>query len=143
MSHRIKYSQIGGFTLIELVVAIGIFAVLSVIVSISLRGIIDAKDSQDESAARFAQLQLTHAFLSRDFSQVINRVNESSSVASSFMGTKDRHASGMLVEFTRAGLINPQLIEPRSSLARVAYRVEGNTLMRLHWPTLDNSSSAV
>lgn len=143
MFRPINHNSVGGFTLIELVIAIGIFAVLSVIVSISLRGVIDAKASQDERAAQYSALQLTYALLSRDFAQAIDRGNTNATGGGSFIGERDARTNSLLVAFTRAGVINPQLIEPRSTLARVSYQLTGNNFVRLHWPTLDNNNTPI
>lgn len=121
-----------GFTLIELTIAIAIFAIISVVAFGSLQTTIATRDQVRAHSDRLQRLQRTFLIMQQDFIQASNRTIRDQ------LG--DRRPAmltelGML-EFTRDGHVNP-LNLPRSTLQRVAYRLEDGQLQRLQWQTLD------
>ena len=58
-----------GFTLIELVVALAIFALLSVMAYSGLRLVLDARERTAQQAERLATLQLAFTVIGRDLEQ--------------------------------------------------------------------------
>lgn len=126
-----------GFTLIELIVVLGIFAVLSVMAYGGLNSVLDTRRAVERSLERTVALQKAYLRLRDDFQQVRDRpARDGFGDPKPALLTFD---DGTL-EFTRAGWRNP-LGQPRPSLQRVAYRLdeEKRQLLRLHWIVLDRA----
>ena len=127
-----------GFTLLELLVALAIFAVLSVMAYGGLRNVLDTRAQVEVEAARLTALQTTFTLIGRDVEQVLAR-----SVRDNFGDAQPPLIGGgdQLLEFTHAGLRNPSL-QARSQLQRVAYQLKDGRLQRLTWPMLDRAPNS-
>lgn len=127
-----------GFTLLEVLVAMSIFAVVSVMAYSGLRTAVDAKQSSDAADARLSELQRAYAVLSRDFRQLAPR-----GVRSAFGDTEPPLLTEVgEVRLTRAGRGNPLELN-RSEFVRVGYRLSADgELVRLVWPALDQPIDA-
>ena len=126
-----------GFTLLELLVALAIFSVLSVMAYGGLNTVINSRRATDEVSDRLADLQMTMLRMSNDLRQAVPRKirNEFGDTEYAMQLNQD---DGDSLEWTRAGYRNPaQLV--RSNLQRVAYKFEHHTLQRITWPVLDRS----
>ncbi len=62
-----------GFTLLELLVAIGVFAVMSIMAYGGLKTVLDSRQQTDAQAKRLAAVQLTFLRLERDIEQMTDR----------------------------------------------------------------------
>ena len=126
-----------GFTLLELVVVMAIFAVLSVMAYGGLANILTARTQVAQSLERTAALQKGYLRLRNDFQQLRARP------ARDNYGTPQPalQADRGVVEFTRGGWRNP-LALPRSALERVAYRLEDGRLLRSSWRVLDRATNS-
>ena len=126
-----------GFTLLELLVAVAVFAILSAMAYGGLRNVIDNSRQTEASMERLQQVQLAMLKLSRDFTQLAQRTirDEYGNTRGYLLAGED---SDIFIEFSRAGRRNPAEML-RSHLQRVAYKLEDNTLYRLHWPHLDRT----
>ena len=126
-----------GFTLLELLVAVAIFAVLSAMAYGGLRNVIDNSQQTQIAMQRLQQVQLAMLKISRDLTQLSQR-----SIRDEYGNTSNYILTGqgddIFIEFTRSGRRNPAEML-RSHLQRVAYKLEENTLSRLHWPHLDRT----
>lgn len=126
-----------GFTLLELLVAVAIFAVLSAMAYGGLRNVIDNSQQTEIAMLRLQQVQLAMLKISRDLTQLSQR-----SIRDEYGNTSNYILTGqgddIFIEFTRGGRRNPAEML-RSHLQRVAYKFEENTLSRLHWPQLDRT----
>jgi general secretion pathway protein J len=146
MSRRLRlYGQtkflVRGFTLIEVMVAISIFAVLSLGAYQMLQTIIDSHDRVRQSSENVLQLNLALTIVKRDFNQFAPRP------------VRDRYGEPLAslvfegdefsVEFTRRGWNNPAG-RLRSRLQRVAYSVDYDekTLTRHFWEVLDRAEDS-
>lgn len=129
-----------GFTLIELLVALAISALLAVMAYGGLNTIINTREQTGNSATRLQQIQKTFLWLKRDSEQTIARAirNEFGDSQQPFLAAE--HGRYRL-ELTRGGYRNPARLQ-RSSLQRVAYSLEENTLQRLTWSHLDRAQDA-
>ncbi len=127
-----------GFTLLEILVAVSIFGLISVMAYSGLGGVLRTREVTDIVAKRLAELESAVMILSRDLTQAINRPirDEFGDTQSAFIGNEN---SPVLLQFTRGGVGNP-LNLTRSHLRRVAYFLEEGKLQRASWPRLDRSS---
>jgi len=125
-----------GFTLIELIVVLVIFAVVAVMAYGGLSAVLNARERVLQSLERTAALQKAYVRLRNDLQQLRGRS------ARDGYG-EPQGALAVLpdgaVEFTRSGWRNP-LGQPRSALQRVAYRLDDeNQLVRASWTALDRA----
>ena len=121
-----------GFTLLEMLIALGVFAVIGLMSSRILSGMVDLSDTVRDRSDRLAELQRAIFIISRDVDQMTRRPVRDAlgdSTAAIIVGEP-------LIEFTRRGWQNP-LRSPRSELQRVAYTVADGDLVREFWPLLD------
>ncbi|CAK0760982.1 Type II secretion system protein J [Gammaproteobacteria bacterium] len=131
-----------GFTLLELLLAISIFAVLSALAYGGLNTVLKTSHYVSIQVDRLLEVQAAVTILSRDFAQVVDRSprDEYGDPRVSFLGGGLR--GGSTVEFTRGGWRNPGGFT-RSSLQRIGYTVQGNWLIRLSWQVLDRAQDSV
>ena len=136
---RNKYRLALGFTLIEILVALLIFAIVGVIAAMSLQSMIRVHKQLKKSDASLMQLQITMTLLRRDMMEIIERP-----VRNSAGGTDPAFAalSSNEIIFTRAGLINPFGLSQQSNMQRVGYVLQGDKLIRLTWDVLDQPAKA-
>ena len=129
-----KYQQ--GFTLLELLVAIVIFSLMSVMAYGGLFNVITGNEVIATQEKRLKELQRTMMFLERDIRQLVPRPRNNGSgnvLAKAFDYGLDSEG---LLEFTRAGNPNPVAVA-RSSLQRVRYDIEEKVLIRKGWALVD------
>ncbi len=124
-----------GFTLVEVLIALGITAFVSAIAYTSLSTVITGVESTRETARRTVEVNRAWAIISRDLRQFVPRP-----VRDEFGEQEPALLGGPLARFplalTRAGWHNPAE-HPRSNLQRVVYRVEDNALWRDTFLVLD------
>lgn len=130
-----------GFTLIEFLVAIGLFAVMSAMAYSALGQMLTARDRLDAERAYWAKLALVFIRMEEDFSQARARTvrNATGATVPAFIGrqTDTRALAPPVVEFTRGGVLLMPDTEGRSDLQRVGYRLSEGRLQRQTWPVLD------
>lgn len=125
-----------GFTLLELLIAVSIFALLSAIAYGGLKVILDSREHTQALAERLGSLQLALTIMQRDIQQATHRqVRDQHGDSKPVMIGNDQ--SNVYLELTSNGQTNP-LNLPRSSLRRIAYHYSEGELYRILWPTLDN-----
>lgn len=128
-----------GFTLLELVVVLGIFAMFSVMAYGGLSSVLTAREQVARSFERTAALQKGYLRLRNDLQQVRARPSRDGygeTQPALIMLADDT------VEFTRGGWRNP-LSQPRSALERVAYRLDDRKrLLRESWRVLDRAQDS-
>jgi len=126
-----------GFTLLELLVALAIFALIAVMAYNGLDTILTARLETEQHATQLARLQMAFTWLGRDIGQYIQRPirDQRGDGQAALQGTISR------LELTRAGWRNPAQ-QQRSSLQRVAYHLENKTLVRSYWWVLDRAQYA-
>lgn len=122
-----------GFTLLEILIALFIFSILSVMLASALRVVINAQAGSEKSAERLRQLQMALLVFSRDVEQTVNRpiVDAAGKEEMAFLG------SPRSFTFTRAGFANPAGAVLRSSLQRSRYYWDEDALWRMSWKALD------
>jgi len=124
-----------GFTLLELLVALAVFAVMSVIAYSGLRSVLLTQTDLEAETQRLTQVQMAFHFLERDIEQVVQR-DIRDEYGQPQPALQSGGLGGQLITLTRAGWDNP-LGQQRASLERLAYRLEETRLLRLHWDSLD------
>ncbi len=140
--HRLAGLAAGrGFTLLELLVAMAVFSVMSVMAFGGLRSVLDASQAAELRAERLGQLQMAFSVIGRDVEQAIGR-----EIRDEYGDTQPplragALADGSLLELSRAGWRNPAGAA-RSTLQRVAYRLEEETLYRDQWLVLDRAQDS-
>lgn len=129
-----------GFTLLELLVAIGLFVLISAMAYGSLIRLMNDRARLESEHDFWRSLSLTFARFEDDFSQARERsVRDAIGFTQpAFRGqpTDTRAVALPSVEFTRGGVLSFG-DEARTDLQRVGYRLVDNTLVRLTWPVLD------
>ncbi len=136
MSH-IKHKKSHGFTLIEMVVATAIFAVVGVLAYGGLNYILTNQQHIQDSSKRLKDLQLTFQYLSKDINQIVDRsiLDQYGDSQGAFIGDDEKAFS-----FTHSGLRNPPGLDlQRSKLQRVAYELSDGSLTRYSWGPLDGA----
>lgn len=123
-----------GFTLLEVLIAIGITAVIGLGVWQVLSGIVQSRDRVDELAVQFDALQRTMLLLERDLTQIVNRPARDIYGDYDFALTSRENDFALLL--TRQGWRNPLGIR-RSTLQRVGWEYTGDSLRRRYWVSVD------
>ncbi len=125
-----------GFTLIEILVAVMIAAILAVMSFGAMREALQHRETIRTRGARLTEVQAAMRSLVQDFSQLQPRpVREplGEGYRATLMGTT---AASPEVTFTRGGWANP-VGAPRSTLQRVRYALREGVLYRDYWAVLD------
>jgi general secretion pathway protein J len=125
-----------GFTLLEIVIALAIFSVMSIMAYAGLAAMLDARASSVPRAQQLAQLQTTLYLLNEDLSQVIKRPIRDQ-LGSSEPAFSIGRGNEILV-FTRtvpSWLANSS----ETNLLRVSYSLEKEALYRRVWTIPDRT----
>ena len=128
-----------GFTLVEMLVALAVFAVIGLMSNQLLTQIIGLGELTQVRGERLVEVQRAIEILRRDIQQLVHR-----SVRDEF---GDSHPGFEIDQFgllqlTRRGWANP-LGQRRSELQRVAYAWKDGVLFRLYWPVLDRARDSL
>lgn len=128
-----------GFTLLELIVVIAIFAVFSLLAYGGLDSVLRTRQQVEQSQERLAELQKAYQRLRDDLQQVAARPirNGYGDTEAALVG----YESPLTLEFTRGGWRNP-VQQPRSTLERVNYRLDEQKLLRNSFRVLDRAQDS-
>jgi len=126
-----------GFSLIELLVALAIFATMAALAYGGLDSIVHTRAVLAREQADFFALMRSVNLIDRDLRQAAARPVRGSygETLPAFIGGPDR------VELTRIGFANPQS-ETRSNLERVFYALDAGTLERGNYAMLDRAPAS-
>lgn len=125
-----------GFTLVELLVAMAIFAILSMLAYGGYNEAVKGREIARASMARLEALQTTVRLLTQDFEQLAPRPVRDVLGDSRLPALLADQRGQNLFALTRAGWSNPAGLQ-RATLQRVAYILEGGKLRREHLTVLD------
>lgn len=125
-----------GFTLLEVLIAIVITALIGLGTSQLLSGTIKAQSITQKNSERFEQIQRTILLLSRDIQQINTRAIRDE--YGDFQPALTNSNALYLFELTRSGWRNP-MDNDRSESQRVAYELVDGELLRHYWKVLDRA----
>lgn len=128
-----------GFTLIEMVIAVVLLAVLAAVAYATLDGMLRQQSATEAKVNDHAGWQRTMLLLSNDLLQVFPRSIRSGSHGDRVPAFNAQPSADGMVEWTRGGWPNPAG-HARSTYQRVAWRLVDGDLQRLHWMTLDRDA---
>lgn len=123
-----------GFTLIEILIALFIFAIMGILAAMSLKTIINTRQKLKVVDHQLLQLQITMTLMRRDLTQAIDRTvrDANGDQTPAFVAPGPTE-----IIFTRTGLLNPLNRHQQSDMQRVGYVLQGDKLVRLTWDALD------
>jgi general secretion pathway protein J len=129
-----------GFTLLEVLIAIAIFALLAMATYRMLDSVMQTDRGQREQEQRLRELTRAMAAFERDLLQVHSRYVRDvlGDPLPSMRGDSGRDTR---LEFTRSGWRNP-LGQPRATLQRVRWQLEGERWQRAYWSVLDQAQDS-
>ncbi len=137
---RGKHTQ-AGFTLIEVLVASVIFAIIMSIAFQSIRSATRQRDSIAETMDRFKEVQRAVQIMTRDLAQLQPR-SVRDIIGNDRVPALTTGGDFGGIELTTGGWNNPARLQ-RSVLQRVGYQVEEDILYRVQWPVLDRTQGTL
>ncbi|MCG8435244.1 MAG: type II secretion system minor pseudopilin GspJ [Gammaproteobacteria bacterium] len=135
-----KLSSSGGFTLLEMLVALAIFALIAAISYSGLNAVTRQREQNLTVMNRLRDVQKTVNIISRDIMQTSPRAVREA-IQGETIPALQAGSFDYALELTRGGLRNP-IGQTRPSLQRVAYRIENGELVRLVWQVLDRAQDS-
>ncbi len=127
-----------GFTLIEVLVALAIFGVMSMLAYMGLGQTLSNADLLTDRMDRLQAVQRTVRYLSNDLMQAAPRPVRLELGDALGPAVLTDLSSEFALEVTHGGWSNPAGL-PRGTLQRSAYRIENDELVRYHWTVLDRT----
>ena len=134
-----KGSKHAGFTLVEIIIALLVFSIVSITASSGLNAILKWQTDLDRRNEQIRAIQLTLKYLERDINRAINRP-----VRDQYGDSQPAFSSNgeNIMRFTYSGWRNPAGLL-RSHLQRVAYELDEQDkqkeLVRHSWNRLDGA----
>jgi general secretion pathway protein J len=127
-----------GFTLIEILVAVVLFAVLSYLAYLTLDRTLANAESLTASMDRLQAVQRTVRSLSDDLMLAAPRPVRLELGDTLGPAVQTNLTANFALEITHGGWSNPAGL-PRGTLQRAAYRIEDGQLLRYYWTVLDRT----
>jgi general secretion pathway protein J len=126
-----------GFTIIEVLIAIFVAAIMFAIGYGAINQALRDRDAINTSQARITEIQRGMRVVAQDFAQIAMRGSRDTSGTGQLMpAIMAKPEDTTLVTFTRVGWSNPAGL-PRPAEQRVRYRFFEGSLIRDHWLALD------
>jgi general secretion pathway protein J len=132
-----------GFTLIEILVAVAIFGLLSVGAYTVLDAAMRSQQQTESRLNKLEQLQRAMQIIEKDFRMLSQRQvrDEFGDKVPLLRGQSEQSGQKTSIEFTRSNWRNPANL-PRSNLQHVIYDFDQGKLKRLHTIFLDQASNS-
>lgn len=125
-----------GFTLVEIMIAVLIAAILSVMAFEAMQQALDNRERVRAAEQRVRAVQNTMRSFVQDFSQLVPRPVREPLGSEYQPAVQARTTTTSEVSFTRGGWMNPAGLS-RATLQRVRYAVRDGRLYRDYWTVLD------
>jgi general secretion pathway protein J len=126
-----------GFTIVEVMVALFIAAIMFAIGYGAINQALRDRDSINASQQRVTEIQRGMRVVAQDFAQLVARAARDTSGTGQLMPAVFSNATdNILVTFTRAGWTNPAGLQ-RPAEQRVRYRFLDGSLIREYWSVVD------
>ncbi|RKQ69214.1 general secretion pathway protein J [Litorimonas taeanensis] len=140
----IRYNQAGhnqaGFTLIEMLVSLFVFSLVSVGTMTAMGSSLSMRDRVNQGMDALTQIQASRAIIRADFERLSARKRRD--ILGSFEPYVLTTDTDALISFTRLGRENPGGLEPRGDAERVEYIFEDNKLIRQSWSSANPNVTA-
>jgi general secretion pathway protein J len=130
-----------GFTLLEIMIAVTIFTVVSTMALGGYTALITQSERIDVNLARTRAVQTAMQRMVQDFAELEPRPVREPLGSAPLPVLRAEARNQQLAELTRSGWSNPAGV-PRPTLQRVSYRFEDNKLQRDYWLSLDRTLAA-
>lgn len=127
-----------GFTLVELLVAMAIVAIVGIMALGGLSEVINQQSIAKERSERWRGVQLGMRLVVQDLAQLHPRPTREELGESYNPALLANPNSQFALEFSRGGWANPGGFA-RGTVLRVAYDWENDLLVRYHWPVMDRT----
>lgn len=137
----VSISRTQGFTFIEVIVALAIFAIIALGANALFVEVLERSKLVDERSQELESLQRAMLVMERDFLQMQERIPRTQGLENQLVingGEFELESDAFAIGFVRGGWQNPQLRLQRSNLQNVAYRLQENRLERLHTIYVDS-----
>lgn len=135
-------TKVNGFTLIEVLLSLMVFAMLGMAIYSVLTNTIKGHETVQTQNSSLTELQRAFAMMEADIVQMAQRQIrlEGEQPIKVFLRSGEYmfDSESMGFGLVRDGWTNPGMVLPRSELQPVAYRVVENTLQRLYFNFVDN-----
>lgn len=136
-----NYNKAAGFTLLEVLIAIAIFSVISLSSFTLFNTVLNADEKSQSRSQRQNELQRAFLLIERDMLQIARRSIRLNGEAPLkdfiYTDTSSFVSDSQTLGFVRNGWTNPGLLLPRGDVQSVAYQLNEDTLERLHYNFVD------
>lgn len=123
-----------GFTLIEMMLAIMVFGLLSMMSTQIFKSTVNNNEIVQRKVTDMTSIQRTLSILERDFGQILVRQGTDATRPNlndfSWTPATSPSGEGFSIAFLRGNWLNPEERLSRSSLERVRYRISAGSLVR-------------
>ena len=134
-------NNVRGFTLLEVLIAIAIFSVISMASFSIFETVLNSDTATKTRTDRINELQRGFIIIERDMLQIARRSVRLNGEApqEGFLHTDNESYSTneQALAFVRHGWTNPGLLLPRSEMQSVAYQLNDDVLERVHFNFVD------
>ena len=141
MFYHLKSTKAKGFTLLEVLIAIAIFSMISMSSFSIFNTVLKSNESSKIRTDRINELQRGFLLIERDLLQIAKRSIRlnGEEPQEDFLYTVNNGFSDSesTLAFVRHGWTNPGLLLPRSNMQSVAYQLNDETFERLHLNFVD------
>jgi general secretion pathway protein J len=131
-----------GFTLLEVLIAIAIFSIISLSSFTIFNSVLSGDEMAKKHSERQNELQRAFLIIERDLTQISRRsmrLNGEAPQTRLIQTNSDGFESEeQVIAFVRNGWTNPGLLLPRSDMQAIAYRLTEETFERLHFNFVDS-----
>ena len=129
-----------GFTLIEMLVSLFIFSLISAGTMTVMSSSIAVRDRVNQGMEELNRIQASRSIMRTDFERISLRARRD--ILGSFEPYVLTTDGESLINFTRLGRENPGGLEARGDAERVAYFFRDEKLIRQSWPTANPDVSS-